>query len=138
MFTYLGEVNWSFWWWQCSDKCYYLPLPPALYPLSTILPVPNVVIGLVVFVDVKHHVYLLKLVGSWIFFPSPLPHQGHLRTNYTFTGPPHQVKIQVAKTQVKSLAHSSGIVQELCESRGGRPGLSVLTSLLVCVDVKNY
>ena len=30
------------------------------------------------------------------------------------------------------------IVQELCESRGGRPGLSVLTSLLVTVDVKNY
>ena len=31
-----------------------------------------------------------------------------------------------------------GIVQELCESRGGCPGLSVLTSLLVSVDVKNY
>jgi len=30
------------------------------------------------------------------------------------------------------------IVQELCESRGGRLGLSVLTSLLVSVDVKNY
>ena len=30
------------------------------------------------------------------------------------------------------------IVQELCESRGGRPGLSVLTSLLVSVDIKNY
>ena len=30
------------------------------------------------------------------------------------------------------------IVQELCESRGGRPGLSVLTSLLVSVDVKFY
>ena len=30
----------------------------------------------------------------------------------------------------------SPIVQELCESRGGRPGLSVLTSLLVSVDVK--
>ena len=29
-------------------------------------------------------------------------------------------------------------VQELCESRGGRPGLSVLTSLLASVDVKNY
>ena len=27
------------------------------------------------------------------------------------------------------------IVQELCESRGGRPELSVLTSLLVSVDV---
>ena len=32
----------------------------------------------------------------------------------------------------------TGIVQELCESRGGRPGLSVLTSLLVSVDVKDY
>ena len=32
----------------------------------------------------------------------------------------------------------SVIVQELCESRGGRPGLSVLTSLLVSVDVKIY
>ena len=30
------------------------------------------------------------------------------------------------------------IVQELCESRGGRPGLSVLTSPLVSVAVKNY
>ena len=30
------------------------------------------------------------------------------------------------------------IVQELCESRGGRPELSVLTSLLVSVDVRNY
>ena len=28
------------------------------------------------------------------------------------------------------------IVRELCESRGGHPGLSVLTSLLVSVDVK--
>ena len=30
------------------------------------------------------------------------------------------------------------IVQELCESRSGRPGLSVLTSLMVSVDVKQY
>ena len=30
------------------------------------------------------------------------------------------------------------IVQELCESRGGRPGLSVLTSHLASVDVKLY
>ena len=27
-------------------------------------------------------------------------------------------------------------VQELCESRGGRPGLSVLMSLMVSVDVQ--
>ena len=33
---------------------------------------------------------------------------------------------------------SDNIVQELCECRGGRPGLSVLTSLLVSVDVKLY
>ena len=30
------------------------------------------------------------------------------------------------------------IVQELCASRDGHPGLSVLTSLLVSVDVKIY
>ena len=30
------------------------------------------------------------------------------------------------------------IVQDLCENRGVRPGLSVLTSLLVSVDVKLY
>ena len=30
------------------------------------------------------------------------------------------------------------IVQELCESRGGRPGLSVLMSHLASVDVKLY
>ena len=29
-------------------------------------------------------------------------------------------------------------VQELCESRGGRPGLSVLTNLMVSVDVKQH
>ena len=33
---------------------------------------------------------------------------------------------------------SLAVVQELCESRGVRPGLSVLTSLLVFVDVKLY
>ena len=29
-------------------------------------------------------------------------------------------------------------VQELCESGGGRPGFSVLTSLMVSVDVKHH
>ena len=38
----------------------------------------------------------------------------------------------------RKLFRTSVIVQELCESRGGRPGLSVLTSLLVSVDVKIY
>ena len=39
---------------------------------------------------------------------------------------------------MQSMHYVYSIVQELCESRGGRPGLSVLTSLLVSVDVKNY
>ena len=38
----------------------------------------------------------------------------------------------------KSTLEHSLIVQELCESRGGRPGLSVLTTLLVSMDVKLY
>ena len=37
-----------------------------------------------------------------------------------------------------TLKSKTFIVQELYESRGGRPGLSVLTSLLVSVDVKLY
>ena len=36
------------------------------------------------------------------------------------------------------LTWTLNIVQELCESRGGRPELSVLTSLLASVDVKIY
>ena len=36
------------------------------------------------------------------------------------------------------LSSSFFIVQELCESRGCRPGLSILTSLLASVDVKIY
>ena len=39
---------------------------------------------------------------------------------------------------LRSFPVAHHIVQELCESRGGRPGLSVLTSLLVSVDVKLY
>ena len=31
-----------------------------------------------------------------------------------------------------------GRVQKLCESRGGRPGLPVLMSLMVTVDVKQH
>ena len=39
---------------------------------------------------------------------------------------------------IQTVGCPGGIVQELCESRGGRPGLSVLTSFLVSVDVKLY
>ena len=43
-----------------------------------------------------------------------------------------QLYIMIDKNRV------GDIVQELCESRGGRLGLSVLTRLLVSVDVKIY
>ena len=39
--------------------------------------------------------------------------------------------------QSQGSPQSSG-VQELCESRGGRPGLSVIMSLTVSVDVKQH
>ena len=45
-----------------------------------------------------------------------------------------RIYIYICRSTLKVLI----IVQELCESRGGRPELSVLTSLLVSVDVKNY
>ena len=38
----------------------------------------------------------------------------------------------------KGSSQPSHIVKEQCESRGGRPGLSVLTILLASVDVKIY
>ena len=58
--------------------------------------------------------------------------------NYKYRG-----EILIMGFIVQELCESQGgrlgfIVQELCESQGGRPGLSVLTSLLVSVDVKNY
>ena len=42
------------------------------------------------------------------------------------------------RVKARPRAQTRNIVQELCESRGGRPELSVLTSLLVSVDVKIY
>ena len=41
-----------------------------------------------------------------------------------------------AQIKPESFESRRDIVEELCESRGGRPGLSVLTSLMVSVDVK--
>ena len=44
--------------------------------------------------------------------------------------------LQELRPDTTALVDWAYIVQKLCESRGGRPGLSVLTSLLVSVDVK--
>ena len=58
-------------------------------------------------------------------------------TQHSAGDPPSQKKEREKSLLVYSQPYSI-IVQELCESRGGRPGLSVLTSLLVSVDVKLY
>ena len=52
-----------------------------------------------------------------------------LRTHSTLTA---------SKYNVDNIPLSSERVEELCESRGGRPGLSVLMSLTVSVDVKGH
>ena len=49
-----------------------------------------------------------------------------------------QANVSTVEPQVKGHHVERPPVQELCESRGGCPGLSVLTSLLVSVDVKIY
>ena len=75
--------------------------------------------NLVVSVDVKRHVYLLI--------------QNLIRQECSQS---ERERSMLFPKAVNS--NSMHIVQELCESPGGRPGLSVLTSLLVSVDVKNY
>ena len=48
------------------------------------------------------------------------------------------VKEGVERYKVIGRSRAGHIVQELCASRGGRPGLSVLMSVMVSVDVKQY
>ena len=54
------------------------------------------------------------------------------RLSFTFLLPP------LFPVLISHLASVDVRVQELCESRGGRPGLSVLMSLTVSVDVKQH
>ena len=59
--------------------------------------------------------------------------------NEELTAANHSAQQQSAPAYKMVVAPSSQIiVQELCESRGGRPVLSVLTSLLASMDVKLY
>ena len=72
-------------------------------------------------VDVKHHVYL---------FAQPILAE--------FGGKVPESELRSVLYKELPFSGIPSIVQELCESRGGRPGLLVLTSLLVSVDVKIY
>ena len=75
--------------------------------------------------DVKQHVYYN--------FTSSQPTDAGFRVSRVHE---ENKRFKTCKTVQRN--RELGIVQELCESRGGRPGLSVLTSLLVSVDVKQY
>ena len=54
------------------------------------------------------------------------------RTRVVFSNSPFS---KPSPSQRSATHNSTVIVQELCESRDGRPGLIVLTSLVVSVDV---
>ena len=79
--------------------------------------------------------------------PSPLPPNLRFQNHVcTITWALFAGAISRQCFRLRLLAHISDspseqrpyIVQELCENRGSRPGLSVLTSLLASVDVKLY
>ena len=59
----------------------------------------------------------------------------HLRIYLHFGRSKH---VRCLKKKEEAYLRSCLMVQVLCESRGGRTGLSVLTNLLVSVDVKSY
>ena len=63
----------------------------------------------------------------------------HTHTMHTHTHTMHtHTPVEQTHAHMHKDMHACTIVQKLCESRGGRPGLSVLMSLLVSVDVKIY
>ena len=70
-------------------------------------------------------------------YPRLPPVEICLHTGHFETGTAAWPRSACKKREVLSCVFAviSIIVQELCESRGGRPGPSVLTSLLVSVDV---
>ena len=61
---------------------------------------------------------------------------GFANLSYEQSGSSQTVRLRLSL--LVSINRKGEIVGEMLESRGGRPGLSVLTSFLVSVDVKLY
>ena len=61
---------------------------------------------------------------------------GFANLSYEQSGSSQTVRLRLSL--LVSINRKGEIVGEMLESRGGHPGLSVLTSLLVSVDVKLY
>ncbi len=69
------------------------------------------------------------------------PRSFRLPTERLTAGPNRPTPLMTVNTRYINFTRGMSpyfIVQELCESGGGRPELSVLTSLLASVDVKIY
>ena len=99
----------------CSHTCGHSFVLPYLWPLLC-TPIPVVT---PLYSHTCGHPFVLPYLWSLLCIPMSL-------------------LIWMGPDVLGCLADVLIIVQEVCESRGGRPGLSVLTSLLVSVDVKNY
>ena len=76
---------------------------------------------------------LYPYILGYLSAVSAFPVQPNLSTQDDEAG--HQSHFHTTETSVCLAIYR---VQELCESRGGRPGLSVLTSLMVPVCVKRH
>ena len=61
---------------------------------------------------------------------------GFANLSYEQSGSSQTVRLRLSL--LVSINRKGEIVGKMLESRGGRPGLSVLTSFLVSVDVKLY
>ena len=104
------------------------PPPPATPPGTSLLPLMNLKHCCLTLIELNETLWSFIQVTapppplySLKFYPSDCPRP-----------PPPPSNLS---------AHHHGLVPnywKLCESRGGRPGLSVLTSLLVSVDIKLY
>ena len=136
----------SFWSWQCSDR-YIISPPPPPYPLPPFSPS---LISLMVSVDIKSHVYVLTGGESWGGRPGlsvlmSLMVSVDVKQYWTMLQHWSQLALiicQLTFEDIKQHNRTGGrgrvIVQELYESGGGHPGLSVLLLMSPMVSVEQY
>ena len=143
---------WYWWMWLSAAGSLWSPSGEALNSVSLVsrrTPV-RFSFGCPLWSKVVVYGHCLTLLADWAQSTNSL-------TNYMTFGPtltiwlsgPHKLTVWLSGPHKLTIWLSGPhkltiwlpgphIVQELCESRGGRPGLSVLTSLLVSVDVMIY
>ena len=90
-----------------------------------------------IYLDYKHY-SSSAVAGVCLFQVWNKPIQAECTASHCRCETSRACMLLCSQTKAGWLDQWGFIVQELCESRGGRPGLSVLTSLLVSEDVKLY